>query len=103
MVCVRTRELISASHLDQDTCLLQLPALTDIRGLGPVYAVPPRHHDHPIGALELFCSHPAPMPTADLDVAAGVAEPSSTSICSVHTATPPDPRGRWRGSALIRC
>lgn len=102
VACVHTGELISAPNLAQDTRWSQLAAHTGVHQLGAVFAVPLRHHDHTIGALELFHAHPGPMPADDLDVAAAFAELTSTSICTIrrtHTTTPPDPYAAARVGA----
>jgi hypothetical protein len=102
----RTGEPLTAPDLSEAARRPLFAAHADEHRLAAVFAVPMRHRDLTIGALDLFVAHPGPMARTDLDVARALAELVTMTILSTRrahapTAAPPVPRPR-AGSGRAR-
>ena len=102
----RTGEPLSARDLTEAARWPLFAAHADEHHLAAVFAVPMRHRDLTIGALDLFVAHPGPMAQTDLDVARALAELVTMTILSARrahapAAAPPVPRPR-EGSGRVR-
>lgn len=89
--CCRTGERVRSLNLAHKTRWPEFtPAATQHR-IASVFALPLRHHDTTIGALDLFTAHPGPMAATDLDVAGALAQLVAITILASRRTRAPEP------------